>query len=263
MEQKATPHFMKSVTDRTVTGVFMVHGNVDDGGDRSWPGSAASPSINGRSRARFLWMHDSGAPPIAAIDYIKELSRAELPTSVLGFAPDATGGVEVQRTYLDTPRGNEVLAGIKAGAIEEMSYAYDVTRSDFETVGERQVRNIREVKFYDISDVNWGLNPATVGSKSLLLAGMSLEEHAKFVLDAAAAWQERADELKSMRAKQGRVLSETNRKRIGSLLEALTAVADDLNTLLAETEPKANPDAAKALYLEFQRIQAQLNGVSL
>ena len=43
----------------------------------------------------------------------------------------------VTRTYLDTPRANEVLAGLKAGAIAEMSYAYDVTKWDYEEIDGR------------------------------------------------------------------------------------------------------------------------------
>lgn len=238
MEQKLLPQFTKSVEDRTVTGIFAVHGNVDDGNDRSWPGSFANVSVNGRNRARFLWMHNGQDPPIASIDYVKELTREELPTSVLGFAPDATGGVEVRRTYLDTPRGNEVLAGIKAGVIEEMSYAYDVTRFDFETVNERQIRNIREVKLYDISDVTWGMNPATVAAKSKLLAGLPVVDHSETVLAAAQELIERYEGIHALRAKAGRVLSAANVARLATVKESLTTLVAELETLLAAAEPE-------------------------
>src|SRR6188472_1487140 len=123
-EYKQLRHATKSIDGRTVTGIAAVHGNVDDGGDKSWPGSFADTNVDGRDRAVFLWMHDSSAPPTASINYVREVPRAQLPPKVLEFAPDATGGVEVSRSYLDTPRGNEILAGLTAGALNEMSYAY-------------------------------------------------------------------------------------------------------------------------------------------
>src|SRR5690349_10318507 len=100
MEQKAQHHEVKSIEERTVVGIVCVHGNVDDGGDRSHPGSFADTHVNGRDRARFLWMHNASEPPIATINYVREVSRDQLPQKVLSYAPDATGGVEVSRTYL-------------------------------------------------------------------------------------------------------------------------------------------------------------------
>lgn len=270
MEQKLLPQFTKSVEDRTVTGIFAVHGHIDDGNDRSWPGSFSNTSINGRNRARFLWMHDSTQPPIAVIKSFRELSRAELPDSVLGYAPEASGGVEVVRSYLDTPRGNEVLTGIKEGAIEEMSYAYDVTRSDFEEVDGLQVRNIREVKLYDVSDVTWGLNPATVAVKSKVIASFPLIDHFEAVLEAAQELRARCDDIITTRTAQrahqvrsGRVFSAANVSSMVEIKDALAAVVAKFDELLSRTEPKADPDTAKALYHEYLRIQAQLNGVQL
>ncbi len=46
-----------------------------------------------------------------------------------------------------------------------MSYACDVheyTIKERED-GQRPVRILNEVELYDISDVNWGMNPATAG----------------------------------------------------------------------------------------------------
>src|SRR6185436_10837771 len=73
------------------------------------------------------------------------------------------GGVAVKRTYLDTARGSEVLAGLKAGAIREMSYAYEPTKWDFEEDAGRDtvIRNLYKADLLDVSDVCWGMNPAT------------------------------------------------------------------------------------------------------
>lgn len=263
MERKELPQFTKEIKDRTVSGIFAVHGNIDDGNDRSWPGSFANISFNGRSRVRFLWQHNSMEPPTAVIKTVKEVDRAGLPASVLAYAPEATGGVEVEREYLDTARGNEILAGLKAGVIDEMSYAYDVTRFDFEEVNGKQVRNLREVKLYDISDVNWGMNPATVGVKSWSGAALSFVEHSESVVSIVEEYVKRAKDRADFRTKEGRVLSSATRSRITTLLDNLKAVSLDLDQLLKDTEPKADSvTQARKLFIEYQRITAQLNGVN-
>ncbi len=235
-EYKSLPQFTKAIDDRTVEGIFAVHGNVDSGGDRGHPGLFGDFLAGGRKRAVFLWQHDASAPPIATIDQVYEVSAADLPPAVKLYAPDATGGVAVKRTYLDTPRGNEVLAGLRAGAIREMSYAYEPKRWDFEERDDGgMVRNLYQADLLDISDVNWGMNPAT--SADGTKAGRPLiVEHAA-VLAAVDAYTTRYQELAALRAKEGRVLSGENRKRISDAVEALDGAATALRDLLAATEP--------------------------
>lgn len=240
MEYKSTPQFTTAVDDRTVRGVFAVHGNVDADNDVSHPGSFADTKLGGRDRVRFLWMHNAQEPPVAVIRGMRELGRAELPQKVLSYAPDATGGVEIVREYLDTPRGNEILTGIKAGAIEEMSYGYLLGEKafDFSDIpGKGRVRNLRKVTLLDVSDVNWGLNPATVGMKGYLPIGLSLADHAEALRANAEAFLERIHEIREMRAKDGRVLSGANRERLRSHQTALAAVLSDIDALLAASEP--------------------------
>ena len=262
--------------ERTVTGIFAVHGNVDAGDgwtsrDRSHPGLFGDFQADGRSRAKFLWQHRSQDPPIATIDRLFEVSQADLPAAVKLYAPDASGGVGVTRTYLDTPRANEVLAGLKAGAITEMSYAYEATRWDFEEPkedGGLLVRNLYAADLFDVSDVTWGMNPATSadGAKT----GMPLNDHHAAVLAAVATYKERLTALASLRAKEGRVLSGESRKRIEDAVKSLTDATSALQDLLAATEPKAAPapsvvDAAalSRLFAQYQHTLATLNGVTL
>lgn len=268
-EYKALPQFTMGIEDRTVTGIGAVHGNVDNGLDRSHPGLFGDGTVKGRKRVVFLWQHDSSAPPIATIDRVFEVAGADLPPAVKLYAPDATGGVAVQRTYLDTARGNEVLAGLKAAAISEMSYAYDPTRFDYEELDDgRTIRNIYTADLFDFSDVNWGLNPATsaTGQK-----GLPLHLEHDTVLAAVRGYIKRLEDLASLRAKEGRVLSGENRKRIESAIDALDGARTALDDLLSATElrndaPKAAPDYRddRALFQEWQRVRqrAALIGVS-
>lgn len=274
IEYKSVKAAVMGVEGRTVTGVFAVHGNVDSGDgwtsrDRSHPGIFGNFTADGRARCKFLWQHRSDQPPIATVDRLFEIAAADLPAAVKLYAPDATGGCGVARTYLETPRADEVLTGLKAGAITEMSYAYEVRRWDFEETkdGGLPIRNLYAADLYDVSDVNWGMNPAT--SADGAKAGQPLTEHHAAVLAAVASYKERLAALAALRAKEGRVLSGENRKRIEDALGALKDAQSALSDLLAATEPKAQapagPDAASIaqLYATYQRTLAQLNGVPL
>ncbi len=162
-----------TVDKRVVKGIFSVLGNRDSYGDRVMIGAFRKTFSEGRKRIRHLWNHDGYSPPIAKILDLYEISKADLPDEVLSQAPSATGGAVVVREYLNTPRADEVLVGIAAGAILEMSFAFDVVggRFDFseEVIDGEKVttRYLRELKLYDTSDVNWGANDATLATRSL------------------------------------------------------------------------------------------------
>jgi phage head maturation protease len=260
-EYKQLSHATKAIDGRTVVGIVAVHGNIDEGGDKSWPGSFADPTVDGRDRAVFLWMHDPSMPPTAAINYVKEVRAAGLPDSVKAYAPDATGGVEISRTYLDTPRGNEILAGLQAGAIHEMSYAYTPLQYDFEELDGRTIRNLRKVEIFDYSDVAWGMNPATVGSKAAW-KDRPLTDHAAELESAIRDFAERLAELKERRAKAGRTFSAANTTRIGGIADDLAKAAADLKTMLHDSEPKQTIDGQQLL-IEYERTLARLSGVRL
>lgn len=182
MLYKTLPYFVKEldVKTRMVTGIFAVHGNVDSGFDMSVNGSFAKRLNDGRSRVRFLWNHNSMNPPIASVKGVREVGREDLPAKVLEWAPEATGGVEVTRKYYeDIPLSDWVFKGIQEGDITEMSYAYDIHEYSIKERedGQRPIRILNEVELYDISDVNWGMNPATAGVKGLPVTGTTFVQH--------------------------------------------------------------------------------------
>lgn len=169
MEYKNLSTETKQIEGRIVTGFAAITGNVDAGNDRTWKG-AFKKTIQERSgRVRHLWQHDANSPPVAVIRDLREVGKADLPDDLKAKYPDATGALLVAREYLDTPRASEILQGIMAGAINEMSFGYDPVKYDFEgdqTKGDPLVRNLRELRLWDTSDVNWGMNEATLASKT-------------------------------------------------------------------------------------------------
>lgn len=169
MEYKAVPSAVKTIEGRTVVGVFAVHGNRDCYDDISHPGSFSKTLSERGGRIKFLWNHDFyGGPPIAKVQGIREISRDELPEQVLSLAPNATGGVEVTREYLKNPRAEEVFESVATGASDEMSYGYDPIQVSFTETDGVRIRNLHEVRLWEVSDVIFGANPATAGSKGLI-----------------------------------------------------------------------------------------------
>lgn len=258
-EIKSIPFFVKSIDEdaRTVTGIFAVHGHKDDGDDVSIPGSFNKYLNKGRNRVRFLWNHDSFQPPIASIKEIREVNRDELPEKVIEWAPDATGGVEVTRQYYkDVPLSEWVFKAIKLGDIDEMSYRYELheyTLDEDEEDGSR-TRYMEEVELFDISDVNWGMNPATAGVKGIPASGMTFTQHSKHVVSTLESFVARVKDRKSFREWEDRTLSEKAR---GRLVEIDTAI----RSILAETEPKASQEEVQNVLTEYLRIEAGLSGM--
>lgn len=153
---------------RVRTGIAAVFGNVDSVGDRLMPGSFIRTINNNAKRVKHLWNHRHDMMPVANILELREVSRKELPAEVIEQAPDATGGLLVKREYLKSSRdADQLLELIDAGTINEMSFAFDVVRSEHvqqknDEGEERQVRELLEVALFDTSDVNWGANSATI-----------------------------------------------------------------------------------------------------
>jgi len=270
MEYKSSKAFTMGIEGRTVTGIFAVHGNIDDGDgwssrDRSHPGLFGDFTVDGRKRAVFLWQHNSYEPPIATIDQLFEVARADLPPAVLQYAPGTTGGTGVKRTYLETNRANEVLSALSAGALSEMSYAYDPTRWDYEkgpSDSDIRIRNLYEADLFDVSDVTWGMNPATSadGSKGQDWKVQPLTAHAGAVEAAIAELAARLVELKARRLKEGRTFSSANYTALITIADSLDTLSVDLRTVLDKSEPKTATDI-RQLWLETQRTLATLQGV--
>ena len=181
-EVKAAPMVPMSISDsdRIVKAIFAVMGNVDLGNDRIMPGAFAK-TIGDRLNSgniKVLWQHNMDLPAIATPKVLKELSAYELPPNLKAACPEATGALYGEVEYLDTPRANEVLAGIRGGAITQNSIGFDAMRCSFERMDGQplsgnamtpdSVRNIEECRLWDISPVNFGMNPETMNMKTLL-----------------------------------------------------------------------------------------------
>lgn len=168
MEIKAFTSRPENIEGRTVTGLASIFGNIDSYGDIVHPGAFRKTIQENSRRIRYLWMHDSMVPPIAVIKDLKEVGKKDVPQWVKDEHPEVTGGLMVTREYLETERASEILTAIKAGALNEQSFGFEPVKYDHSESMDYKgqiVRNLREVKLFDLSDVTWGANSLTVSSK--------------------------------------------------------------------------------------------------
>ncbi len=206
------------VTGRIITGFASVFGNKDSYGDIVCNGAFLKTIAEGRKRFRHLWQHNTYDPPTAAIRDIKEVGRDDLPEQVKIAFPEATGGLLVAREYIESEFADSIYQGIKAGAIDEMSFMYEIVKADYSDPNSPDfICYLRELKLYETSDVIWGANEATVASKAML----------ERTIAAGKQWIA----LKRDGTKEGRVLSATNVKKLQSAIDILSEV-------MQSTEPK-------------------------
>lgn len=230
---------VSSIDGRKVTGFASLSGNVDSGKDRIFYGAFRKTLKENGGRVKHFWQHDIFQPPVATILELKEVKAEDLPPKLLEIDPTITGGLKVVREYLDTPRGNEILTGIKAGALTEMSIGYDPIKFDFEEDKEQggMIRNLRELRLWDTSDVNFGMNSLTVSSSKLI----ELSTLVNSLLQPDAL-------------KEGRVLSKRN-------LEKLAAALQTLNDILLSAEPPSDED--EKVFTDVSDVLGQIQKAEL
>jgi HK97 family phage prohead protease len=172
-EFKSSPSFIKAVEDRIVTQVFSVTGVLDMYRDRVMKGAFKKTLAERRDQIRVLWQHNFRDPPIGVLISAEEIGKEDLPDEVREKYPEATGALEAVVEYLETQRGDEALVGIEKKAIRENSIGFDTIQqkivkeevSDDVTI---TIRQLTEIRLWDLSPVNWGANPATFNRTALL-----------------------------------------------------------------------------------------------
>lgn len=166
MEHKTSPAFITKTDDvqGIVETVFAVFGNVDMGNDIIHPGAFAKTFVERGHKVKLLDLHnrDSVLNVLGKPLAFSEKAKDELPTDLLKEYPEATGGAWAQVQFnMKTQAGHDAFQHFRAGDIDEWSFAYDSIQEDFSEIDKVNVRNLRELKLYELSPVIWGMNPAT------------------------------------------------------------------------------------------------------
>lgn len=222
----------------TVQAVFSTFNVIDKDGDIVLPSA-----ITHGQQVPMTWHHD-WATPVG-----KGTIRVEEDRAVFDG-----------RFFLDTQAGQEAYKTVKAmGELQQWSWGFRIVDASFEQRDGEFVRIIKRAEVYEVSPVLVGAGENT---HTLAIKGTQpYADHAETVLATVKAFVERSRSLADLRAKEGRVLSDANRRRLAALRETLGQIADELDALLAETEPKRDDDGkavGQQLYLAFQKLNTRL-----
>lgn len=189
-----------------------VFGNVDSYGDVVMPGAFVGSLGDWKASGNtlpVLWGHDMH-DPFSNIGGALELSEDE-------------HGLKVHAALdLDNPKAKQVYRLLKGRRVNQMSFAYDVIDSSFGDRDGEPVRELKQLKLYEVSVVPIGANQETE-----ILA-------VKATADALAAG-----------LKEGRVLAQ---KHIDSLRDAQEAIGRVIDAAVGESdqEKASEPTSAKS-----------------
>lgn len=244
---KSIPYFeiKDGKQGRTRKGIAAVFGNIDSYGDRIMPGAFSKTIAEGRSRVKHLWNHSFAHPPIAAIKELREVGRDELPAAVLEYAPEATGGLFVAREYYKTDLADWVLQAIDTGDINEMSFGFDVVTSAEVTEDEKTIRELKEIKLFDTSDVLWGANAATAaaGAKAGQMPFGAIVCHLQAFCGEVKAGRQSVDELSELIDAAFIAVSELKGELADDVAPTVVK-SDDVNTKADESDNAGEAGAA-------------------
>lgn len=273
-----------SAGEGLIEAIVSVFSNLDSQKEVVTPG-AFTKSLSQRM-PKGVWGHD-WSQPVARTEEARELFPGD---PLLPDALKELGGLYIKgRFNLQTQRGREAFSDIAFGIVDEFSIGYRVLRARRITdEGEEQedpdspaaffgfgkgVRYLDELDLFEWSPVLVGANPATalLGVKTdAPLADLLTHSKAQMaaVLDEAKA-------LHARRAKEGRTFSGANIAALEGYATDAETIAGGIRSLLATaTRPeRATEDDAdtgktvlpldgQALFLEFQRTLARLQGVA-
>ena len=242
MEYKSTAvEFKATDNEGRYEGHYSVFGNVDDGRDIAHPGMFQKTIVERGKRVKVFYAHDwmklIGPPP----ERLQE---------------DSIGLFAAGRLTLDSFWGKEAWALMKDGALTEGSFGYEAVKFDFETIaGDVTIRNLREVKLYEISPVPLGMNALTEirAVKAALLKNSNQPSADGNQSDEAVIkvyvekWNAFITEMK-----EGRVLSTASKEKVVNAISAMEGALEALNNLLTAAEPQK--DLHSALLMKRLRV---------
>lgn len=170
-------------------------------------------------------------------------SAAELPVGSAVIHQDAQRAFVEGRFWLETEAGKQHYLTLKNqladGAASEWSYGFRVLKSSIDAAQLAKwpgaMRILEQVDVYEASPVLLGAGENT--GTDLLKSVITLAERGEHLAAVASEYLVHARAAVSMRAKEGRVLSQANVDRVTSVADALDEAAGVLRKLIDEAKP--------------------------
>lgn len=233
-----------------IAGYASTFGNFDSTGERVVKGAFAASLPVFLSDGFVAVGHDWSSLPIATPVEATEDEKGLFVRAEFHSTADAQDARTVIRERLE--RGKSV----------KLSIGYEVLADEYTDAG----RLLKNLNLYEWSYVTVPANSlaAVTDAKGQPRFGLTLDTHADVVLTTADALLARVKAFLHTRMaerKEGKPISRARMEKLTGLLGSLAELHTQLQELLDEVQPKVDPDTAKALYLDFQRIEARINGV--
>lgn len=161
-------------------------------------------------------------------------------------------GLFLRAAFHSTPEAQKARTVLQerlaSGKSAKTSIGYSVLKDEQTDEG----RLLKEIKLHEVSIVNVPANPlANILASKAAVSALPLEMHSDTVVSAVEELRGRFAANHAARLKEGRVLSDKNRKRIMALIA-------ELESLIAESEPRVEPEKQLA---EVERLRAEWNRI--
>ena len=231
MEYKAVPTEIKAEGDQgVVSGHYSIFGNVDDGEDRMHAGAFAKTIKERGNRVQVFMGHD----------WTKLIAP---PPEILH--EDSTGLFAKYNLVLKSFWGREAWELIKAKALREGSFGFEAVRFDYD---EKGVRDLREVKLFEISPVPLGMNPLT--SIRAIKSGVIPDDQHLDIITGIL------DEIQA-----GRMLVTVKPKELIPVRDTLCALTDAINEKLSAAAPVV--DHSALLMARYRRLNLAMHRLTI
>lgn len=153
--------------DQRATMIFSVFGVRDSHGDIVVPGAFTKSIAERGHKLPLIWNHDLSTPSIGLVHSIREVGKDELKADIQQRFPEATGGMQAEVEFFDSPLALNIYAGVKRNAPYMASYQYDAPRKRMvEQPDGRKARMLEEIRLHELTVCHFGSNPATYLSKA-------------------------------------------------------------------------------------------------
>lgn len=225
-------------------GYGSVFGAKDDGGDIVISG-AFKDTIDDFTTRGFIGLgHDWTGLPIG---YVKEAREDDYGLFI---------STEYHSHSMAQDARKVAQERIEAGKGVYLSIGYGIQPGGATFSTDGMSRMLTSLKLYEVSQVNVPMLEVAE------LTGVKAADQGERVLLALKDYAARLQAIGELRKKEGRVLSDANRKKLDDLHQQLKSVAESIAELLKATEPKSEDAEKQALKLfaQFQQLEAHFNG---
>ena len=119
--------------------------------------------------------------PVLQFDHGRDVATGSVPIGAIEAIGEDSHGLHVRARLHDNARVEPIRQAIASGAIDGMSFRFQVTREDWDENGDVPLRTIREISLHEVGPVCFPAYSATSVSVRSLLADLDGDDRARLV----------------------------------------------------------------------------------